>query len=138
MARSNFVHRLVRKYREIAGQLDAPGVDPRRLKASLGHLRAVILLFEPGYPVAQLPGLRPYRRVPGVHRGSYIHTALNVLRQSPVPLTMRQIAGLTLRARGVRNPSREELEKLLRGMNGKVRHWAESDGEYPARFSLSK
>lgn len=136
MARSQFVHRLVRKYREIASQIDAPGVDPKPLKASLGHLRATILLFEPGYPVAELGHLRPYRRAPGVRHGSYIRTALAILRESPVPLTMRQIAGHTLRARGVRSPSRDEIEKMMRGMNGKIRHWAESDGAYPARFTL--
>ena len=138
MARSQFVHGLVRKYREIASQLDAPGVDPKPLKASLGHLRAVILLFEPGYSVAELGHLRPYRRAP--RRASWELHSDGARGTAGVASSPHHAPdnGLTLRARGVRNPSRDEIEKLIRGMNGKIRHWAESSGGCPARFSLPK
>jgi hypothetical protein len=138
MARSNFVHKLVRKYREIASTLGEPETDVDALTVSLDHLQAVILLFEPGYDVGQLAKLHRYRRRPGIARGDYIRTALQILRQSPEPLTALDIARRTLQANGNPNPTRGEALWLRRGMMGKLRYWANTTGHNPARFSLPK
>jgi len=54
----------------------------------------------------------------------------------PLPLT--SLKSPSPRASSSAPANRPEVVTLMRGLRGKIRYWAESDGAYPARFSLPK
>lgn len=117
MAESHVVGALVAKRGELAGDVQRHRRELRRLDEQLGHLDAAIRLFAPDY---DLSGVRPRQRRVGGRRfgqGECQRLVLEVLRDTPEPLTDGQVESAVAASKGVdaQTPARAGLEKTTLG-----------------------
>jgi hypothetical protein len=127
---------LKRRYGRCKGELAAGDLftDRERILADMGHLGAVLAMFEPDIDLAAIPTIRPYKP----NRGRWSRTALSILRKADHPLKAFELARLVMVAQGVAPDRRTlfsigySLQSVLarlqaRGLvvaTGKPRRWA--------------
>ncbi len=131
---------LVRKYAELAGQVQNGGAETEQIAADLERVRAVILLFDPGYPVEQIVPLRP-KRPNQLRKGEIKRAAIDVLRAANDPMKASEIATRILVAHGIsdldahtRELATHAVSMALMRLNRQA--LSEHDGGYPRRWSL--
>ena len=106
------VHLHARLTAELAANLEASN----RIAANIGHVEAVIRLFDPAYDVRRIPGRRRNVGNPWFKRGTMFRAALDVLRKANEPLTTMDITRRIIAAKGGREPTREQLRKVDAGL----------------------
>jgi hypothetical protein len=86
---------------DLGGKLLQHRKEGERLSESMQHVEHVIKLFDPAYDVRQISARRRQKGNGWFRRGTIIRRALEVLKQSPQPLTAREIAQRMLADRGI-------------------------------------
>jgi len=95
---------LKRRYGQCKGQSGDLFADRERIRGDMGHLAAVLVMFEPDIDLAAIRTIRPYKPV----RGRWNRTALEILRKTNHPLKAFELARLVMSAQGVA-PDRRTL-----------------------------
>lgn len=99
MAETHVVSQLIDKYREISGQVVACEMQVARFQSQLDNLRAVIYMFNPDADLKHLTPKRPIRTV--FRHNMFLRTAMDILRESPTPLTSPEITASVFEAQSV-------------------------------------
>jgi hypothetical protein len=141
----NVVNALKRRYSRCKGALAAADLftDKDRIKADMGHLAAVLAMFEPGVDLDAIPPIRPYKPA----RGRWNRTALAILRKANRPLKAFELARLVMAEQGIEPDRRTmmtigySLQAVLARLAakglvvaaGKPRRWSipRSEGTHP-------
>ncbi len=121
MAQEHVIYALVRKYAELAGQLKKLNAETAELAAQLEHVRATILIFQPGYRVKSIAPKRPKAKSSYGTKGKLIRLVLEALRDAREPVSAREIAERVLTARGVLEPDQERVKLTIRAVNVSLR-----------------
>ena len=125
---------LKRKYGQCKGAAADLFADRERIAADMGHLGAVLAMFDPDVDLAAIPAIRPYKP----RRGRWNRTALKILRQANAPMRGRDLARSVMAEHGIEPDYRtmDSIETSLlavlirlerRGFvvaTGKPRRWA--------------
>jgi hypothetical protein len=127
---------LKRRYGRCKGALAGGDLftDREAIRADMGHLGAVLVMFEPGVDLDAIPATRPYK----ARRGRWNRTALAILRKANRPLKAFELARLVMSEQGIA-PDRRTMatvayslqavlarlaRKGLVTITGKPRRWA--------------
>lgn len=124
--RPNTLAGLVEKRAEISGRIEALQVEMRELIIQLEHLDATIRMFDPDYAIEMI---RP-KPVPAQYKsfpGDMIRVVLSLLRESPGPLSTKQITLHIMASRGV-DTSNEKAFQIFRGRVGALLRHHRSTG----------
>lgn len=134
------VPQLVHLHARLTAKLSDSLANSERIAANIGHVEAVIRLFDPAYNVKRIPGRRRNVGNPWFKRGTLFRAALDVLRKADAPMTTMEIAKRLAADRGA-TPTREQLRKLDAGLrsclNKNVGKAVACDDERPARWCLA-
>lgn len=109
------VPQLVHLHARLSAELGASLAASERIAANIGHVEAVIRLFDPAYDVRRIPGRRRNIGNPWFKRGTMFRAALDVLRRADAPMTTMEIAKRLIAAKDAR-PTRDQLRKLDAGL----------------------
>lgn len=107
---------LVRLHADLGGRIDANRREAERLADAMQHVEAVIRLFDPGYDVRRISARRRNRENPWYKRGHMYRSVLDALRNASEPLTTKAIARHMLVARGIAEPSADDVRYLEAGV----------------------
>ena len=98
MAESHVVFALRRKYAELKGILKYdPTADLEATVRACSQVGCVLRMFNPGEDLSAVRAVRPYKG----ERHQWSRTALDILRRSNQPMTVRALARGVLEAQGV-------------------------------------
>ena len=101
MSETHVVSALRAKRAEISGYIHELEKKIGRLRASLLHVDASLLLFSPGTDPDVIPPKRPYRRTRYFAARELSRRCLDTLREAnPTPMTTAQIAVIIMLAKG--------------------------------------
>lgn len=92
MSNSHVLSSLIKKYAELAGELDEARKQTRRLESSLASIATTIRVFEPDYPVSAIKAKKKQSRIPGVNRNDVFKMSLEALKEARTPLSAKEIA----------------------------------------------
>jgi hypothetical protein len=106
------VPQLVHLHARLTAKLATSLETSNRTAADIGHIEAVIRLFDPAYDVRRIPGRRRNVGNPWFKRGTMFRAALDVLRKANAPMTTMQMAKRVIAAKGGREPTRDQLRKM--------------------------
>lgn len=106
------VPQLVHLHARLTAALWKSVANSERLSRDIGHVEAVIRLFDPAYDVRRIPGRRRNVGNPWFKRGTMFRAALDVLRKADTALTTMEIATHLVAAKGGPKPTRDQLRKL--------------------------
>jgi hypothetical protein len=112
---------LVDKRAEIAGRIEQLQIEMRELILALEHVDATIKLFDPDYAIENI---RP-KPVPAIYKafpGDMIRLVLSLLRESPGPLSTKQITLHVMAARGVDSSNKQDFELFRQRVGSMLRH----------------
>ncbi len=125
MGESHVVSALVKRRAELAGEIEAVAGRLKALRASLEHLDATLLMFEPdAEPTAIAPkAWRP--KVDWAGRGEMVRKTLAVLRASGEPLTAREIALRIMHADAADTDSLPAVKAMTKRTNEALRRQRE-------------
>ena len=137
------VPQLVHLHARLTAELGASLQASERIADNIGHVEAVIRLFDPAYDVRRIPGRRRNVGNPWFKRGTMFRAALDVLRKANEPLTTMDITRRIIAAKGGREPTREQLRKVDAGLrsclNGNEGKTVRRMGEWrPAKWQLER
>jgi hypothetical protein len=107
---------LKRLHAEIGGKIIDSRKNIKRLREDKRHVAAVIKMFAPGYDTRTIAARRTYKANPWFKRGTLFRSALDVMRRTAEPLTVRQIVERMLAAKGIASPRMDQV----RGMQSAV------------------
>jgi hypothetical protein len=141
MANDHVIHALVRKYAELAGQLQKAEAERARIAEALNHVRATVLIFQPGYRIKAILPKRPKKPSSYGRHGALMRAILEALRTATAGMTARDLAEAVLASRGVLDPDERRLKLTIRAVNIALaslakRNVVASDGDTPRRWSL--
>ena len=88
---------LARKYGQLKGEAADVFADRERIAADMGHLGAVLAMFDPDVDLAAIPAIRPYKP----RRGRWNRTALKILRQANAPMRGRDLTRRVMAEHGL-------------------------------------
>jgi hypothetical protein len=103
---------LRRLHAEIGGKIIDSRKNTKRLRGDKRHVAAVIRMFSPGYDLKAIAARRTYKANPWFKRGTPFRSALDVMRKTAEPLTVRQIVDRMLAAKGIANPRIDQVRCL--------------------------
>lgn len=121
MAQEHVIHALVRKYAELAGQLKKLNAETAQIAEQLEHVRATILIFQPGYRIKSIAPKRPKAKSGYGPKGKLIRLVLEAIRDAREPVSAREIAERVLVSRGVLEPSQDRVKLTIRAVNVSLR-----------------
>jgi hypothetical protein len=107
---------LVRLHADLGGQIQANKDEAIRLGDAMKHVEAVIKLFDPDYSVRAISARRRVRGNPWFKRGSMFRHALDALRKSKVPMTVRQITDAVMASNGIKDATKKQRADLEAGV----------------------
>ncbi|WP_022693725.1 hypothetical protein [Ponticaulis koreensis] len=96
--RPNTVSGLVAKHKELMDLREKYKAEIKKLTCDIDHLDAAIRLFDPNADTYQI---KQYVTKHRAEKGSVKRFVLNTLRESPEPMTSRQITELWVKDRGL-------------------------------------
>lgn len=106
---------------DLAGQLQANQEQADKLRDDMIHVEAVIKLIAPDYSLRTI-AVRRRKPNPYFKRGTIFRSVLELLRTAQEPLTASEITKRLLAAKGVSEPSRDELRNLFGGVQSSLRN----------------
>lgn len=116
MAENTVLNALTEKYREISAKLKTCENELQGYWTDLEALESSIRLFHPEADMGFVMPRRPYRkRHPKSNRGIFIRTALEALRESGQPMTVRELA-IAVAERLSMRAKPDDIARLRRGL----------------------
>jgi hypothetical protein len=103
---------LRRLHAEIGGKIIDSRKNTKRLREDKRHVAAVIKMFSPEYDVKAIAARRTYKANPWFKRGTLFRSALDVMRRTDEPLTVREIVDRMLAAKGIASPRIDQVRGL--------------------------
>ena len=108
---------LVKLHADLGGRIEKTREEAKRLAEDMRHVEAVIRMFAPDYDVRRIAVKRRQTLSKWFKRGHLIRAIVDLLKASPTPLTVGEIARAVLASQGVSDPD----EKTLRTVDCNVR-----------------
>jgi hypothetical protein len=108
---------LVQLHADLGGKIEKNREEAKRLAEAMKHVEAVIRMFAPEYDVRRIAVKRRQRLSVWFKRGHLIRAIVDLLKVSPAPMTVGEIARAVLATQGVTDPD----EKTLRTVDCNVR-----------------
>jgi hypothetical protein len=154
MGLTNFQHCLRKKYGALTGELievqsqidrirheqaKLPALEGRAAELNALITAATLLLNDAGgWQPDQTPPVRPWTHAIPIPYGSCGRRAMNILRLSDKPMTVREIALEVLRQAGVDHPDRETAQRTHNAVHATLKarrgRSVEASGKYPAQW----
>jgi hypothetical protein len=103
---------LRRLHAEIGGKIVDSRKNTKRLREDKRHVAAVIKMFSPEYDVKAIAARRTYKANLWFRRGTLFRSALDVMRKTGQPLTVREIVDQMLAAKGIASPRTDQVRGL--------------------------
>ncbi len=133
---------LRRLHAEIGGKIIDSRKNTKRLREDKRHVAAVIKMFSPEYDVKAIAARRTYKANPWFKRGTLFRSALDVMRRTAEPLTVREIVDRMLAAKGIASPRNDQVRGLQAAVlaslgNRKGKTIETVNDATPARWRLS-
>jgi hypothetical protein len=133
---------LRRLHADIGGKIIDSRKNTKRLREDKRHVAAVIRMFSPEYDVKAIAARRTYKANPWFKRGTLFRSALDVMRRTAEPLTVREIVDRMLAAKGIASPRIDQIRGLQSAVlaslqNRKGKGAIVSEGA-PARWRLKE
>jgi len=94
MSNSPVLSSLVKKYAELAGELDEARKQTRRLEHNLAAIADTIRVYEPDYPLSAIKAKKKQSRIPGIKRNDVFKMSLEALKDALKPLCASEIAAI--------------------------------------------
>jgi hypothetical protein len=113
---------LRRLHAEIGGKIIDNRKNAKRLREDKRHVAAVIRMFSPEYDVKAIAARRTYKANPWFRRGTLFRSALDIMRNAPEPLTVREIVDRMLAAKGIANARIDQVRGLQSAVLASLRH----------------
>src|SRR5580658_4595382 len=107
---------LVRLHADLGGQIQTNKAEADRLAESMKHVEAVLKLFDPGFNARAISARRRQKTNPWFKRGTLFREALDVLRKATGPLTVGEITGAVLAAKGIRDATVRQRNGITAGI----------------------
>jgi hypothetical protein len=105
---------LRRLHAEIGGKIIDSRKNIKRLREDKRHVAAVIKMFSPEYDVKTIAARRTYKANPWFKRGTLFRSALDVMRRTAEPLTVRELVDRMLAAKGISSPRIDQVRSFMR------------------------
>jgi hypothetical protein len=112
---------LTKRRAELAGEAEALRTRLSQIGADLGHLDAVIRLFDPDYDLAAIRPKRP-RDTDAARPGEMSRFVLGVLREATEPMPTPEIAARFMTERGEDQTQRSRVREVTKRMGMALRH----------------
>ena len=133
-ATNEIIGRIQREMQKLP-ELQAKIPELEELVQSTGTLLKSII---PDWSPDHIPPVKPWSHTLPVPFGQCGRRGLNVVRQSKVPLTTRQICFEVLRGIGIEDPDQITIRKTTVALEASLRHHrgktVESSGKYPMQW----
>ena len=133
---------LRRLHAEIGGKIIDSRKKTKRLREDKRHVAAVIRMFSLEYDVKAIEARRTYKANPWFKRGTLFGSALDIMRRTAEPPTVREIVDRMLAAKSINGPRIDQVRGVqsavlasLQGRKGKG--LIVSEGA-PARWQLKE
>ena len=134
------LYALIRLHAELHYRMQRNALEADRLREDMVHIEAVLKLLAPGFSVTRIASKRKNNPNPLFKRGTTFRAVLDVLREAPEPMTVKEICAALFRSKGVLQPSQIDRERLYGAVNasldnqeGKV---VEGDDGRPRRWTV--
>jgi hypothetical protein len=112
-----------------------------RLKRVLECAGVVMTEIDPTWTENRVKPSKPFVHKSPVEIGQIAKLTLDILRESPKPLTAREIARKVLEMKDMADPSRADLDRTANSVNASLRQKlgvvVTHDGGYPQRWKIS-
>lgn len=118
MAESHVVSGLVAKRSELSGLMAQHQQAIQQLSASIINLDGAIKLFDPDYDLRTIKAKAPRQTNIWFEHGEAGRMVLDMLRESIVPLSTRQIGEAMITAKGVTVTGAQEWDSVLKPVLG--------------------
>ena len=143
MAETHVLSALFDKYAEILGHLKQCERQANSHSESLAHIEVVIRLYRPEWTAGGVKARKPHKPPRWPSRGAGMRTALTILRESPEPLTTRQIVLMVLDRLNMSEPDYDDLKLICSSFNSALRNKAARGGVtlidgHPKRWTLER
>ena len=112
---------LIRKRAELSGEADALRTRLAAIAASMGHVDAVIGLFDPAFDLATIRPKRP-RASDATKPGEMSRFVLDALREAGEPVPTSVIAARLMAERGMDDQDRKLVRAVLKRVGMTLRH----------------
>ena len=134
------VPQLVHLHAQLGARLQANRRERARLAADMKHVEAVIRLFDPTYDTRRIAVKRRNKPNALLKWGTVWRSALEVLRAAEKPLTIREVAGRILKAKGA-STGEKAVKDMVNALHSSfTRHKGEIvrrvGDRYPQRWAL--
>lgn len=134
------LYALIRLHADLGHQIKANAKEAKRLRQNMKHVEAVLKMLEPGIDTRRIAAKRKNALNPWFKRGTIFRAVLEVLRDSPAPMTGEEISVALLQSKGVSEPSRDQRRHMWGAvsrslMNNRGKSVIEVEGR-PRRWAL--
>lgn len=135
MAESHVISALVEKRAEIAGKIIAYREDIELMEAALKHIDGSIKVFSPDYDLRTIPSKRTYKKNENFKHGEFQRLMLQIIRESPTPLSGREITEKIIRLKSLEETTANIIQiqkntiKILRYQEGKMVKQVKKDSD---------
>jgi hypothetical protein len=134
---------LRRLHAEIGGKILDNRKNAKSLREDKRHVAAVIRMFSPEYDVKAIAARRTYKANGWFRRGTLFRSALDIMRNTSEPLTVRQIVDRMLAAKRITNARPDQVRGLQSAVLASIRHRKGRNiqpvgGGSPARWKLKE
>jgi hypothetical protein len=113
---------LRRLHAKIGGEIIDSRKNIKRLREDRRHVTAVIKMFSPGYDTRTIAARRTYKANPWFKRGTLFRSALDIMRRTAEPLTVRQIVDRLLAAKGIASPRTDQVRGMQSAILASLQH----------------
>ncbi len=113
---------LRRLHAEIGGRIIDNRKNAKRLYNDKRHVAAVIRMFSTDYDVKAIAARRRYKLNAWFKRGTLFRAALEIMRNTSEPLTVRQIVDRMLAAKRITNARPDQVRGLQCSVLASIRH----------------
>jgi hypothetical protein len=132
---------LIKLHADLGGQILANRKQGAKLAEDMKHVEAVIKMLSPGFNTRAISAKRRFKGNPWFKRGTLFRAALDALRESGKPMTVREIIEAMLAAKGVSDAPPKAVRDLQGGVMASLRNYegkaVATVGEgMPARWAL--
>src|SRR5947209_6158098 len=93
------LYALIRLHAETGGRIKENKKQAAKLAEDMRHIEAVLRMLEPGFNARAISAKRKRSQNPWFKRGTIFRAALDVLRESPTPMTAEEVAKALLRSK---------------------------------------
>jgi hypothetical protein len=112
---------LTKLHADIGGQILANKRQGAKLAADMMHVEAVIKLYAPDFNTLTIAARRRYKGNPWFKRGTLFRCAMDALRESGKPMTVRELTDAMLAAKGVFDAAPKAVRDLWGGVQSALR-----------------